>query len=205
MTERVRTSHVFINCPFDAGYKPILNAMVFAIHDLGFVPRCALEEDDAGENRLAKIERIVEECRYGIHDLSAVALDARTGLPRFNMPLELGLFLGCKRFGGDRQRKKACLILDTDPYRYRSFISDLSGQDIHTHGGSAGQAIIEVRNWLVAVSRRKRMPGGAEIAGRYAAFQGDLPALCAEVHRQPEDLTFIDLSELMTAWLQTSR
>jgi hypothetical protein len=56
---------------------------------------CALEDDDAGEFRLSKIERIIEECKFGIHDLSAVALDVATGLPRFNMPLELGLFLGC--------------------------------------------------------------------------------------------------------------
>lgn len=63
------------------------------MYDLGFVARCALEEDDAGEFRLSKIERIIEECRFGINDLSAVALDVVTGLPRFNMPLELGLFL----------------------------------------------------------------------------------------------------------------
>jgi hypothetical protein len=83
------SNHVFINCPFDAGYRAILDALVFAIYDLGFVARCVLEEDDAGEVRLSKIERIIEECRFGIHDLSAVGLDANTGLPRFNMPLEL--------------------------------------------------------------------------------------------------------------------
>jgi hypothetical protein len=35
--------------------------------------RCSLEEGDAGESRLSKIERIIEECRFGINDLSAVA------------------------------------------------------------------------------------------------------------------------------------
>ena len=31
---------VFINCPFDNKYRPILRAIVFAIYDSGFIPRC---------------------------------------------------------------------------------------------------------------------------------------------------------------------
>jgi hypothetical protein len=114
VSTRVKSTHVFINCPFDTGFQPILNAIVFAVYDLGFVARCALEDDDAGEVRLAKIQRIIEECRYGINDLSTVTLDTVTGLPRFNMPLELDLFLGCKRFGAKNQSKKRTLILDSE-------------------------------------------------------------------------------------------
>ncbi len=183
----------------------MLDGLVFAIYDLGFRARCALEDDDAGEFRLSKIERIIENCRFGIHDLSAIALDAATGLPRFNMPLELGLFLGCCRFGNARQRRKKCLVLDTDRYRYRAFISDISGQDIHAHGGDPRQAIVEVRNWLANASGRRRLPGGAEVAARYTRFRTDLPALCTELRRQPEDLTFVDLSEMITIWLSESR
>jgi hypothetical protein len=73
---------------------------------------------------------MVEECRFGINDLSAVALDTNTNLPRFNMPLALGLFLGCRRFGPQNQSKKRTLIRDSEQYRYRQFISDISGQDI---------------------------------------------------------------------------
>lgn len=205
MPSRIRTGHVFINCPFDPSYRAILDAIVFAIYDLGFVARCALEDDDGGEIRLSKIERIIEECRFGIHDLSAVALDDATGLPRFNMPLELGLFLGCRRFGDDRQRKKRCLILDADRYRYRNFISDISGQDIHAHGREPRQAIIEVRNWLAGASRRKLLPGGAEIAARFEDFRADLPSLCARLQRDPQQLTFLDLSEMVTIWLKGDR
>ena len=163
---RVRSDHVFINCPFDPGYRAILDGIVFAICNLGFVARCALEDDDGGEIRLSKIERIIEACKFGIHDLSAVALDPVIDLPRFNMPLELGLFLGCKRFGANAQQKKKCLILDSDRYRYRNFISDIAGQDIHTHGGQPREAIIEVRNWLAGASGRRLLPGGAEVAVR---------------------------------------
>ena len=34
---------VFINCPFDDGFKPILRAMVFTIISSGYYPRCALD------------------------------------------------------------------------------------------------------------------------------------------------------------------
>ena len=61
----------------------------------GFAPRCALETDDASETRFVKIEKIVEECRYGIHDISRTDRRMDPPLPRFNMPLELG-YLGAE-------------------------------------------------------------------------------------------------------------
>ena len=157
--------------------------------------------DDGAEYRLAKVERIIEECPFGVHDLSSVALDANTGLPRFNMPLELGLFLGCKRFGAGRHAEKSCLILDSEPYQYRQFISDISGQDIHFHGGEPSQAITAVRNWLRAASR-KTLPGGADVIERYRRFLLRLPDTCAELHLQPQALTFLDLSHVIRTWVR---
>jgi hypothetical protein len=174
VSARLRSNHVFLNCPLDHRYRPIFNAIVFAVYDLGFVARCSLE-DDAGDFRLSKIERMIEECRLGIHDLSAVALDTITSLPRFNMPLELGLFLGCRRFGPRNQSKKRTLILDREQYRYRQFISDISGQDIRAHGGDPENAIREVRDWLQATSRRSGLAGGGEIVDRYRRFRAGLP------------------------------
>ncbi|HET7464833.1 MAG TPA: hypothetical protein VFJ82_26555, partial [Longimicrobium sp.] len=80
---------VFVNCPFDAEYLPIFRAVFFAVHDCGYLARCALEADDSGEVRIAKINQIIRECRHGIHDISRTELDDRENLPRFNMPLEL--------------------------------------------------------------------------------------------------------------------
>lgn len=205
MTTRLKSSDVFINCPFDPGYRPIFDAIVFSVYDLGFVARCSLEEDDAAEFRLTKIERIIEECRFGIHDLSAVALDALTGLPRFNMPLELGLFLGCKRFGPSNQNKKRTLVLDREQYRYRAFISDISGQDIRSHDGDPERAIREVRDWLRLTSKRTTLPGGAEIIGRYRRFRNELPDICAVLALEPDRLTFLDLSKVITDWLRSIR
>lgn len=199
------SKYVFINCPFDSQYKPLFDAIVFAVFDLGFVARCALEIDDASETRLLNIRNLIAKCRYGIHDISAVALSKSTKLPRFNMPLELGLFLGCKFFGGDSQKRKACLILDTEPYRYRASISDIAGQDIHAHHGQVDKAILEIRNWIVTVSKGKFLPGGAEISARYKQFTKDLPKMCKQLKRRPKDLTFVDYSEIVQVWLTARR
>jgi len=47
--------NVFINCPFDDAYRPIFEALVFAVHDCGYIARCSLEVDDASEVRIDKI------------------------------------------------------------------------------------------------------------------------------------------------------
>ncbi len=106
---------VFLNVPFDARYKKLLRALVFSVHECGLVARCAQEKDDGGQVRVDKLLRIILRCRFGIHDLSRTTLDAQNRLPRFNMPLELGLFLGARNFGAQEQRRKACLILDIGP------------------------------------------------------------------------------------------
>ena len=205
VTIPLRSNHVFINCPFDSAYRPIFDAIVFSVYNLGFVPRCALEEDDASEFRLSKIERIIEECRFGINDLSAVELDPVIHLPRFNMPLELGLFLGCKRFGSANQSRKRTLVLDREAYRYRQFISDISGQDVRSHDGHPERAVRQVRDWLQANSKQSGLPGGGEIIERYRRFQANLPAVCAALSLEVDSLTFLDLSAAISAWLRTNR
>lgn len=183
----------------------MFDALVFAITDLGFVARSAREEDDAGEFRLAKIQRIIQECKYGVHDISAVKLDRKHRLPRFNMPLELGLFLGCKRYGGTSHRSKVSLIFDSDQHRYQIFISDIAGQDIHAHGDNARTAIRELRTWLATASKRTRLPGGKDIFDRYERFQSDLPRLCTEAKLALGEVTFKDLRQIIADWLKQNR
>ena len=42
---------VFINCPFDAEFRPSFEALLFAITASGYRPCCALEENDKGDIR----------------------------------------------------------------------------------------------------------------------------------------------------------
>jgi hypothetical protein len=190
---------VFVNCPFDAEYEPLFHAIVFAVHDCGYVARCALETDDSGDVRIEKILAIVDQCKFGIHDISRTELNAHN-LPRFNMPLELGLFLGARRFGGG-MRKKIALILDTERYRYQEFCSDISGQDIQAHRKDPTEAIRVVRNWLRSNNSTVKIPGGSTIAKRYHEFRSQLPRLKQET-QLGDDLIFADYVSLLIGWLK---
>jgi len=194
--------NVFINCPFDEEYKPIFDAIIFTVHDAGFVARCALEISDATQNRFEKIVKIISESKYGIHDISRTELDPVNSLPRFNMPLELGLYLGCRKFGNRQHRTKVCLILDKEPYRYQKFISDLAGQDIVSHDTDPRKAIEKVRNWVRIASKRANIPGGAKIYERYSAFEKDLPMICKALNIEVRELTFVDFTHVTTEWLR---
>ena len=195
--------NVFINCPFDDHYRPLFEALVFAVQDCGYIARCALEVDDASEVRIEKIAKIIAACRFGIHDICRTEPDATTGLPRFNMPLELGLFLGAKRFGRAEQNQKSCLILDVERYRFQKFISDIAGQDISAHGADASKAIKIVRDWLSNATRASiKIPGGSLIASRYQLFRKDLPAMCQKLHLNVDELTFNNYVVQVEEWLK---
>ena len=191
--------NVFINCPFDSDYAPIFEAIVFAVNDAGFRPKCARERLDSSEVRLQKIIELISSSRYSIHDLSRTTLD-ETQLPRFNMPLELGIDLGCKAFSSDCS-DKSLLIFDSEQYRFQRFVSDLGGQDIHHHANNAKTAVSRVRNWLRSESGKSGIPGGAAIFSRYEAFRTDLPEICAELRLDLAELTFADFSYTIARWL----
>ncbi len=206
MAEKTNYSkNVFINCPFDNEYLNLRNALVFAIFDCGFVPRCALEEDDSGNIRFEKIKQIIAESKLGIHDLSRTELDSENNLPRFNMPLELGLFLGAKCFGGKVQKQKNCLIFDKEQYRYQKFISDIAGQDIRSHNLQAEELIKYIRNWLNSAFNDRIIPGGKKIYQRFEQFKKNLPELCSNLYIEPEELTYNNYNDTIETWLKISQ
>ncbi len=192
MARRARS--VFINCPFDVDYRPLFHAIVFTVVRCGFKPRCALEVIDGGATRISKIEKLIEECPLGIHDISRTELDAQNELPRFNMPLELGLFLGAKRFGDRVQSRKRCIAMDRDQYRYQQFMSDIAGQDVEAHGNDAGQLTNKVRAFLNSATRGAPLPSGNVIQNDYNSFISKLPEICAPLEVEPNALEYRDFT-----------
>jgi hypothetical protein len=193
---------VFINVPFDRRYKKLLGALVFAVHHCGLVARCSLESDDGAQVRVEKLYTIIRECQFGIHDLSRTTLDSSNRLPRFNMPLELGIFLGAREFGDRGQRRKVCLILDREPYRYQKFCSDIAGQDIRAHHNDVAIALAVVRDWIRVMHRRGvHVPGIVHIRQRYLAFQKAVTGMCRIAHLDRTELSFVDYRTLVTGWL----
>jgi len=101
--------------------------------------------------------RLIKELWTFTGNLSRTELDTVYQLPRFNMPFELGVFIGATRLGTREQRRKVCLILDRERYRFQRFISDIAGQDIAAHQGEPDEAIRAIRTWLSALPRHGRL------------------------------------------------
>jgi hypothetical protein len=81
---------VFVNCPFDEAFAPLLQAIAFCVTDLGYYPRLAPENADNAANRLDRIIKLIRGSKYGIHDLSRCKSAVVGEYARLNMPFELG-------------------------------------------------------------------------------------------------------------------
>jgi hypothetical protein len=194
---------VFINCPFSPDYQRIFRAILFAIYACEFRPRCALEAIDSSQNRFTKIQQIIRESKFGIHDISNMELDPKTNLPRFNMPFELGLFFAAKAFGSNQQKNKIALILDSGDYRYRESLSDISGQDISSHGGDPEKAIHKVRDWLdTCRGGNTPLPGGSHIVHQYRSFNKQLRSTLKKMKLDLDEVTWPNLCRSMELWLK---
>jgi hypothetical protein len=170
VTEPPFERSVFINCPFDKDYEPILQAILFCVIYVGFDPRIAKENNDSGAMRLDKIRNLIENSCYSIHDLSRCQATEKGEHFRLNMPFELGIDYGCRQYFGNGRENKRFLILEENMYRYQATISDLSGCDIQAHGGEFQKAVRQVRNWLVSEAAATA-DGATRILGAYIDFQ----------------------------------
>ena len=196
-------SNVFINCAFDSDFRPFFRAIVFTIHDCGYIARCAMEVDDGVQNRIDKIFKIMADCRFGIHDLSRTELDDEHKLPRFNMPLELGMFLGVSAYGLSERRPKICLILDKERHRYQKFISDIAGKDIKSHDGKPEKTIAGVRDWLDNNTKKSViLPGPKHIGDHFKEFSEVLPKMCDAFGIDPDQIQFKNYVKFVEEWLK---
>lgn len=195
--------NVFVNCPFDEAYFPLLRPLLFTIIYLGLKPRIALEAADSGQARLEKIISLIRESKYGIHDLSRCEANKSGELYRLNMPFELGLDFGCRQYGRGQHRHKKALVLEADLYRYKAAISDLSGADIEAHGNEPYRVITVVRNWLRNVGVA-HAPGAAKIASAFSDFMAanyDELTLQGFSSSDIEALPVAELIEHMEIWV----
>jgi hypothetical protein len=205
---------VFLNCPFDEAYKPLFAATVFTTVACGFRPRAALEDDGRGLMRFERLTELVKACDFGIHDLSRTESSA-DGLPRFNMPFELGLFLGARTYGGSRQKRKNTLVLVKERHILGKYLSDLAGVDPVPHGGTVEGMVDSVRGFFQrALAARasqpaKRLPGAAAIRTSFAAFQHALPKIAEAGGFDPDALdplkSYVDFNHAVVDFLATEK
>lgn len=198
-------TNVFINCPFDAEYTDILRAVLFSVLYLGFEPRIALERSDSAENRIDKIVELINESKYGIHDLSRLKAKKKGEFFRLNMPFELGVDYGCRAFKGGHWNTKRILILESESHRFKAAISDLSGSDIGVHKDEPVIACREVRNWLV--QEVTGAPGPTAVWARFTDFMADNYIALSDRGYSSDDIAEQPIGELindMRKWIAGS-
>lgn len=196
---------VFINCPFDDAYRDLLRPLLFTVLYLGFAPRISLERTNSGEARFEKLCELIAASKYAIHDLSRMQATTVGELFRLNMPFELGLDIGCRKYGGRRHANKECLILETKRYRYQAAISDLSNSDIAIHRDDPQEVVVQVRNWL-AQRCQGSADGAAKIWGSFLDFNDyNDEDLVAHGHsrKQIAKLPIPELIDRMDNWVKS--
>lgn len=189
---------VFINCPFDEDYEPVLQAIAFCLTYLGFFPRLAPENSDGAEPRLTRIVDLIRGSKYGIHDLSRSKSTASEQYFRLNMPFELGIDFGFRASGDALLADKRILVLEETKYDYRISLSDIAGWDIEAHGALFDKALRKVRNWI-ADQAIPNAEGAARILGKYVDFQGWYYERQLEAGFSDDDIQDYPTSELLRA------
>jgi hypothetical protein len=139
---------VFLNCPFDDLFEPLFHAAVLTIAALGFTPRCARESEGEADPRIDRIAKGLRESKYSIHDLSRFQVVAADNLPRFNMPLELGMALSLRYVGKVSGSPHNWVSLVPPGFVHQRFISDLAGFDPPAHDETPESVIKAISGWL---------------------------------------------------------
>lgn len=198
---------VFINCPFDDEFGPLLEAILFCVVRSGLAPRLASESLEAGQNRLEKILELIGSCRFSIHDLSRAVSKSANEHFRMNMPFELGLDMGRRRAPDQETNDKKFLIFEKDPYELKRCLSDISGVDVAFHREDYQLVIKKLRDFL-RVEAGCELPGATALEDEYAIFQGWMTEKkISEGHTEQEALELPTQERLdeMHAWMAQDR
>ena len=99
-----------------------------------------------------RIFKLIQACRYSVHDLSRVELDKkRPATPRFNMPFELGLCVAWERVG---KKRHTWFVYERKERRLAKSLSDLNGTDPYIHGGTIAGIFRELCSAFVRPGRQ---------------------------------------------------
>jgi len=136
---RKRIESVFLNVPYDHEFESLYLAYVVGLTQLGLGINAALAVPNQG--RLGTIIRLIEKSDFSIHDLSRVEVSG--GVPRFNMPVELGLALYRSHVTHGKHR---VFIFERKQYRAQRSTSDVNGIDPQIHKGTIKGLMSGLRN-----------------------------------------------------------
>ena len=147
---------VFLNIPYDLGFRNLYLAYIVGLYQFGLKPRVTLGIP-GGDRRLDRILDLIGSCSYSIHDLSRVQLDRTPpATPRFNMPFELGLAVASAKL---KRGSHTWFVFETRHRRVQKSLSDLDGTDPNIHGGTVEGVMRELCNAFVRRRFRPTVPG----------------------------------------------
>ena len=198
--------NVFVNCPFDDDYRHLLIAIVFTVKYINYIPRLSSERADSGESRIDKILGLIEESKFGIHDLSRIVSSEENEHYRMNMPFELGIYYGCQKLKGGIWSNKKILILEKERYRFQKALSDLSGSDIKNHNDEAIKVVSAVRDWFVT-EELNRGDSGNKVWGNFNDFQAYLydEVVVEDGHASVDDVQISEIIHHMGNWFDAKK
>lgn len=168
--------NVFINCPFDSAYKSLLRPLLFTILYFDFNPKIASERSDSAEQRIDKICEFIESSKYSIHDLSRLKSMKKNEFARHNMPFELGIDYGSRKFAENHFGEKKFLVLEKEKYDYSKALSDFAGADIKSHNDEPEIIVRVVRNWFVETVGLPKLKPPSIIWNDFNEFMADFDA-----------------------------
>jgi hypothetical protein len=185
---------VFLNIPYDEEFSSLYVAYIVGLCQLGMYPHLA-SEIPGGGRRLDRIFVLIQSCRYSIHDLSRVEVKvASTAVPRFNMPLELGMTITWQKV---HPTDHDWFVWESEPYRIQRSASDLNGTDPYIHNGTPEGVLSELSNafW------RDRMPSVPQMIRVYGLVDSALNSIFARTGtRNPYDRSvFMELCRLSSS------
>lgn len=137
-----RRPGVFLNIPYDDDFEDLYLAYVVGLTQLGFDVQVTIGVPN--DDRLATIIKLIEQCDVSIHDLSRIEVSKR--IPRFNMPLELGLALYRSHSCNGRHR---VFVFEKKTYRAQKSTSDINKLDPRIHRGTVKGVMAGLRDCLI--------------------------------------------------------
>jgi hypothetical protein len=151
-----------------------------------------------------KIVGLINESKFGIHDLSRLRAKRAKEYFRLNMPFELGVDYACKLYRGGEFSDKRILILEDKAHELKKALSDLSGSDVDAHNNEPIKICKIVRDWL-AQSLDASPPPPSELWARFTDFNGENYLKLKGENYSDQDIAGQPLRELMAAmrdWLR---
>lgn len=196
-------NNVFLNCPLDKEYLPLLKPLIFTIFRLGLSPVISTQRSDSGEIRLNKIIEFIQTSRFCIHDLSRFKSAQENEYSRMNMPFEIGVDFGCRNSNKKFQTKRT-LILEAERYSCQRALSDLSGIDPKCHNSDPQELVYQVRTWF-SEQGISGLPAASVIWDDYNIFQADLYETKSRYGFNKREIDNLPINEFITSiqeWME---